>query len=94
MNGLHTGNQRPVYGDPVQYLGNISAPSGIVTDNLFGVNTPYTHVLLMGDTEADIKEEGLITWKDCDYDVMAVRPSPNVLAIALKKRTANRAAGE
>lgn len=92
--GKPTFNYVPVYGDPVQYWGNISVPSGAVTDNLFGLNTPYTHVLLMGDTEADIKEEGLITWKDCDYDVMAVRPSQNVLAVALRKRTVNHAETE
>lgn len=92
--GKQTFNYVPVYGDPVQYSGNISVPSGLATDNLFGVNTPYTHVLLMGDTKADIKEEGLITWKGCDYDITAVRPSLNVLAVALRKRTVNHAETE
>ena len=94
LNGLHTGNMKPVYGDPVLYHGHISAPSGFATDNLFGVNTQYTHVLLMSDMNADIREEGIITWKENDYDIQAVRPTLNVLAVALKKRTVNHAAGE
>ena len=94
LNGLHTGNMQPVYGDPVQYRGHISAPSGFATDNLFGINTQYTHILLMSDIYADIREDGLITWKENDYDIQAVRPTLNVLAVALKKRTVKRAAGE
>lgn len=90
-NGRHTGNTVPVYDDPVVYRGDISVPSGAVTDNLFGINIQYTHVLLMDTPGADIREEGLIVWNDCEYDVMAVRPSFNVLAVALRKRTVNHA---
>ncbi len=90
-NGHHTGNMKPYYGDPVIYRGNISAPSGFATDNLFGVNTQYTHVLLMDKPEADISEDGLIDWRGGVYEVKAVRPSLNVLAVVLKKRTVNHA---
>lgn len=89
--GLHAGNYSPTYGDPVRYRGNISAPSGFATDNLFGVNTQYTHVLLMDDPKAKIAEDGLIYWNGDVYEVQAVRPSINVLAVALKKRTVNNA---
>lgn len=89
--GKPTFTQNPVYGDPVPYVGNISVSSGLATDNLFGVGTPYTHVLVMDNPDADIKEEGIITWKGCDYDIKAVRPSINVLSVALKKRTVNHA---
>lgn len=89
--GRHTGNTKPLYAEPVQYRGNISAPSGFATDNLFGVNTKYTHVLLMDNPNADIKEDGLIDWNGSSYEIKAVRPSINVLAIALKKKTANHA---
>ena len=90
-NGLHAGNYGPVYAEPVTYRGNISAPSGFATDNLFGVNTQYTHVLVMDNPAADITEEGIVIWKGAEYEVKAVRPSLNVLAVALKKRTQNRA---
>ena len=85
----HTGNYKAVYAEPVRYRGNISPPSGFATDNLFGVNTRYTHVLVMDNPHADIKEDGLIEWNGAEYEVKAVRPSLNVLAVALKKRTAN-----
>lgn len=89
--GMHTGNMKPTYGEPVTYRGNISAPSGFATDNLFGVNTQYTHVLLLDKPDADISEDGMIDWRGAVYEVKAVRPSINVLAVALKKRTVNNA---
>lgn len=92
-NGHHTGNYEPTYAAAVTYRGNISAPSGFATDNLFGVNTQYTHVLLLDKPDADISEDGLIDWNGAVYEVKAVRPSLNVLAVALKKRTVNNAAG-
>lgn len=90
-NGLHTGNMKPIYAESVTYRGNISAPSGFATDNLFGVNTQYTHVLVMDKPDTDISEDGLIDWKGDVYEVKAVRPSLNVLSVALKKRTVNNA---
>jgi len=85
--GRHTGNYEVAYAEPVTYRGNISAPSGFATDNLFGVNTPYTHVLLLDNPDADIQEDGLIDWKGATYEIKAVRPSLNVLAVALRKQT-------
>ena len=91
--GKHTGESIPIYADPVYYRGNISAPYGTATDNLFGINTQYTHVLVMDDVSADIREDGLIGWKGDLYEIMAVRPTINVLAVALKKQTRNHAEG-
>ena len=93
-NGRHTGINDPKYGDPVSYRGTISVPSGYVTDNLFGLNTQYTHVLVMDDPDADIQEYGLIEWKGRTYEIRAVRQSQNVLSAALKKRTVNHAEGD
>lgn len=89
-NGLHAGHAEPVYDTPVRYRGNISVPSGEATDNLFGINTNYTHVLLMDKPDADIREDGLVIWNGDEYDVKAVRRSLNVLSVALRKRTRNR----
>ena len=92
-NGKHTGEYTQVYADPVSYRGNISAPYGNVSDNLFGINTQYTHVLVMDDMTAPIREDGLIVWKGDTYEIKAVRPTINVLAIALRKQTKNHAEG-
>ena len=91
--GLHTGEYTPAYAAPVYYRGNISAPYGNASDNLFGINTQYTHVLLMDDVKAPISEDGLIGWNGSIYEIQAVRPTLNVLAVALKKRTENHTGG-
>ena len=85
VNGKHTGKFDITYDEPVDYSGNISAPSGQTNTDLFGIETKYTHVLIMDDPTVDIKEDGLILWKGDAYEVKAVRPSLNVLAVALKQ---------
>ena len=87
----HTGNYEPTYGYSVTYRGNISIPTGFASDNLFGQNIQYSHVLLMDNTKADIQEDGIIEWRGEVYEIRAVRPSHNFLSIALKKKTANHA---
>ena len=94
LNGRHTGDYAPKYADPVTYRGNISSPSGLATDKLFGIDIQYTHVLLMDKLDADITEDGLISWNGALYEIKAVRPSLNVLAIALRKQTKNHAGSE
>ena len=85
LNGKHTGKMSVSYEEPVEYTGNISAPSGQTNTDLFGIDVKYTHVLIMDDPTVDIKEDGLILWKGDAYEVKAVRPSLNVLAVALKQ---------
>ena len=85
--GEHTGEFHPVYKDPVVYKGNISAPSGQVQHQFYGEDIRYTHTLLMDNPNAEINEFGLIRWKGSLYDIQAVQPSLNVLAIALRKQT-------
>ena len=85
--GLHTGIWKPVYADPVVCRGNISSPSGDVTQAFDGLEIRYTHVLLMDDADADIHETGYIEWKGHKYDITAVIPSINVLSVALRQRS-------
>lgn len=87
--GLHTGIPKPVYADPVKYKGNISAPSGAAVQAFDGLDIRYTHVLLMDDPNADISETGKILWKNRMYKITAVRPSLNVLSVALLAETVN-----
>ena len=88
-NGLHSGNYKPVYADPVEYRGNISQPYGYAAAQYFGTETKYTHTLLMDNPNVDIKEYGLIDWQGDTYEIQAVHRSINVLAVALRKRSAN-----
>ena len=83
----HTGDFKPVCGDPVSYKGNISIPSGQTNLTFYGLEGRYTHTLVMDDPDADIREGGVVRWKDHSYDVIAVRPSINVLSVALRRQT-------
>ena len=93
--GDHTGDySRPEYGDPVTYRGTISSPSGRENQTFYGEDIRYTHTLVMDDVNVGIKEYGLVRWKNDLYDIVAVRPSLNVMSIALKKQTVDHAEGE
>lgn len=85
--GDHTGDPQPVYGEPVTYRGTFSTPSGQTKPTFYGRDIQYTHVLVMCNTKADIKEYGYILWKGDRYEIRAVAPSLNVLSIALRKMT-------
>ena len=89
--GMHTGEMEPRYGVPFDYMGNLSVPSGMAQANLFGLNTPYTHVLLT-EPGADIEEHGMVECGNVRYDVAAVRKSLNVVSVALRKRTVSSVA--
>jgi len=83
--GKRTGKMQIQYENPIPYTGNISVPNGQATQELFGINTQYTHVLIMDNPNLDIREDGLIECNGRKYEVKAARPSLNVLAIALKE---------
>ena len=83
--GRHTGRYEVAYKDPVIMRGNISVPSGYVQDRWFGIETDYTHVLLMHDANVGIHEAARIVWKGDTFEIQAVKPTKTVLAVALKR---------
>ena len=85
--GEHTGEFHPEYGEAVTYKGNISVPSGQTTQQFYGEEVRYTHTLVMDNPDLQIDEMGVIRWKGELYDITAVRPSLNVLSVALRKQT-------
>lgn len=92
--GRHTGEPVPVFGDPIPFQGNISIPSQFVNPTFYGEDIRYTHTLVMEIPETEINEYGLIRWKDNVYEIRALRPSLNVLSLALRKRTKDNSDGE
>lgn len=90
--GEYTGEPIVTYEKPVKYIGSISAPSTLATTTLYGVDARYSHVLLLDDPKADISETGRITYKGDKYEIVAVRPTLNVLAVAMRKMTADQVA--
>lgn len=89
--GRHTGRYEAQYGDPIGYEGHIDRAAGSAQHEPFGINTNYTHVLLMDDPDAPIDEAGRVVWRGAEYEVTAVRPTLNVLSVALKKLTGTEA---
>lgn len=89
--GEHTGEFHPKYGEPEVYKGNISTPSGQTMHTFYGEDIRYTHTLVMG-RDVGMNEHGIIRWKNRMYEVMAVRPSMNVVSIALRQMTADEGA--
>lgn len=87
----HTGEYQPQYGTAVTYRGNISIPGGQTSRTFYGLDTRYTHTLVMDNPDADIHEGGVVRWHGDLYDVLAVRPSLNALSAALVKQTVNHA---
>lgn len=86
--GRHTGRYETHYGGPIPCVGYIAIPTGYITATWFGIDTDYTHILLMDNPSYGIKEEDRIDWQGATYEVKAVRPSINFLSIAIKKLTA------
>lgn len=85
--GLHTGVFVPQYGNAERYIGNISSPSGAAVQAFDGLEIRYSHILLVDDIKADIRETGKVRHKGRLYTVTAVRPSLNVLSVALLEDT-------
>lgn len=92
--GEHTGEFHHVYGDPVPMRGNISSPSGHTNQTFYGEDIRYTHTLVMDDPNAEMDEHGLIRWQNQLYDITAIRPTLNVLSVALKRHTKDYADGD
>lgn len=85
--GEHTGEFHPVYGEAVTYRGNISAPNGQTRQQFYGEEVRYTHTLVMDKPDTPITELGRVRWRGDLYTIQAVRPSLNVLNIALRRVT-------
>ena len=87
----HTGQFHPEYGEPVEYRGNISTPSGKVAQTFYGQDIRYTHTLVMDNPDANIAETGLVRYRGETYEIVAVRRSINALSAALRRQTGNMA---
>ena len=94
--GRHTGEPVPSYDEPIPFEGNLSTPNGYANATFYGEEIRYTHVLLIEPSEIDepVNEYGLIRDGEDEYEIRAVRPSENVISVALRLRTKNHADGD
>lgn len=81
----HTGRWVPDYDDPVIYRGNIWKQSGYVQYTYPGIAPDYIYVALLEDRNADIREDGQITWQGNTYKVLSVERTINFLSVTLQK---------
>ena len=58
--GLYTGETKHNYTEPTKKEGNISPAAGVATSEIFGIDTNYTHVLVMDDPECDLDELSIL----------------------------------
>ena len=58
----------PVYGNPVQAYGNISAARGEVDTRQFGDDVNYDRVIVLGDRDTPINENAVL-WIDREPEV-------------------------
>lgn len=85
--GKHTGVFEPTYSSAVMMRGHMGPAAGEAQAKMFGIETRFTHVLMMDEPVVPIKESGLIDWNGKSYEVLAVRRTLNYVAIALRERT-------
>lgn len=87
---------RPIYGDAVKLMGNISASKGTAETEQFGINLDYDKVIVLDDPECPIEETSILfidiepTRNDegdyiYDYVVKKVALSLNSVSIAIKR---------
>lgn len=89
--GRHTGRYGLRLGGRETYRGNLAMPTGYVQATWFGIDKDYSHILIIADPKADIKEEGIIECEGNTYVIQAVRPSINFLSIAMRRVTKEEA---
>lgn len=91
--GLHTGDPKVQYGEPIPLKGNLSTPSRNVNPTFYGEDIRYTHTLmLMLPKDVKIDEYGLFRSGEDIFKIMAVRESLNhFVAVALQRQTKNHA---
>lgn len=80
---VRTGTKRPVYSEPVAFMGNIAFSGGDVERAEFGVDVArYEAILVMNKGEIPITETSLLWYQSdptetADYKVLKIVPSLN-----------------
>ena len=86
QDGKHTGRFEQIWASPVQYRGNISIPSGLAENQMFGKDLKYTHVLILNSKSDEIEETGRIQWDGVTYQIQAVRRGLTYTTAALLRQ--------
>lgn len=90
--GNFTGEYAPEYSEPVRALMNVSAAKGAADIEVFGMDTPYTHLLVTDDMDTPFDTESIFwmgnspeTGAPHNFRVQRVARSLNHVTIALSE---------
>lgn len=89
-NGDFTGEYSLSYSDFIEAKMNVSASRGVASEEMFGISTNYTKVLMTDDMNCTLDEHSIL-WIDApttgphDYVVVLVAKSLNSIAYAVRE---------
>lgn len=88
--GYKTGEYEVTYTEPAAVKGNISASTGSVFENPFGLTEGYDKVIVVDDADLPIQESSVVwvnasTDQPHDYVVRRLARSLNSISIAVKR---------
>lgn len=88
--GNETGENAPIYSDPIGAKANISEVRGLATTTMAGIEVDYDATLLTHDMSCPIDEKSILwvnasTDEPFDYIVRRVSKSLNVITILIKR---------
>lgn len=97
-NGNRTGEYTLSYSDLIEARMNVSASRGVASEEMFGIQTNYTKVLVTSDINCSMDEHSIV-WIDKptdgphDYVVVQKAKSLNSIAYAILEVSAGEAQG-
>ena len=84
-NGLYTGTKIPTYTQPIEIKASVSASRGTTDLDLFGINVPYTHTVIVDDITCPIDENSILYINNKPYAVLLVAKSLNHISYAIRE---------
>lgn len=88
--GNETGETQPIYGSPVELMGNVSASSGEDMAQVFGNFTNYTRILCVADNDCPLTVRSIVWFgveltEPHNYTVTRKADSKNGILYALQE---------
>jgi hypothetical protein len=83
--GTYTGEWEKTYSEPVTLMANVAPATGNASVEPFGVDTNYSHIMVVEGTDCPIAEETIVLYNGQTYRVVRVAKSLNHIRYALRE---------
>ena len=83
--GTYTGEWTKTYASPVTLMANIAPATGNASIEPFGVDTDYTHIMVVEGVDAPLTEETIVLYNGQSYRVVRIAKSLNHIRYALRE---------